>query len=384
MPATEADVDQRLVDALFAVGVSLAVAVVIAADLDETGRAEPGAYLFALAFGTLVLARRRLPRLVLGLTVLGIFVYYMVGYPPIGIALPAVVALYSTAEAGHTRWAVAAGALLVVVAATALIHEGRPLDYLFSYELLTNVALVAAAIALGLSVRARREAREHQERLHRVLVAEQHRQVQQQLHDERMRIARDLHDVVGHTLSVIAVHGNVASEAIARDDEAARRAVQQIAETASGTMRELRATVRALREPGTEPERGALGLSAVPQLVAAAREAGVEVTARLEVPDHRLDGAVDAAAYRIVQEALTNVLRHSGARHASVRARLRDGAVAIAVTDDGRGTTAVTRPGAGLVGMQERAAVLGGQVTFGTSDEGGFAVHAVLPVRVGS
>lgn len=381
-PAPEAGVDQRLVDALFAVGVSLAVAIVIAVDLDGTGRAEPGAYLFALAFGALVLARHRVPRLVLALTVVGIFVYYIFGYPPIGIALPAVAAVYSSAEAGHTRWAVAASGLLVVVAATALIHEGRPLEYVLSYELLTNVALVAAAIALGLSVRARREAREHQERLHEVLVAEQRRQAQQQLHDERMRIARDLHDLVGHTLSVITVHGNVAAEAIARDDDAARRAVRQIAETAAGTMRELRATVKALRDPGTEPERGALGLSAVPQLVAAAREAGVEVTTRVEVPEGRLDGAVDAAAYRIVQESLTNVLRHSGARHASVRAAVRDETLEVGVTDDGRGGASETRPGSGLVGMQERAAVLGGRVSFGTADEGGFAVRAVLPVRV--
>lgn len=381
-PPMAEGVDQRLIDALFGMGVTLAVAVVIAADLDQTGRAGPGAYLFAVGFGALVLLRRRSPRAVLAFTVLAIFLYYVFQYPPIGIALPAVAALYSAAEAGRTGWAAGAGAVLVSVATVALVHEGRPGNYIFSYELLTNVALVAAAIALGVSVRARREARHHQERLHRVMLAEQAREAEQRRQKDRMRIARDLHDVVGHTLSVIAVHGNVAAEAIGHDDAAVRRAVAQITDTTSATMRELRATVKVLRSPGAAPERGTVGLSGVPQLATAARDAGVDVTVELELDRLRLDGAVDAAAYRIVQESLTNILRHSAAARARVQARVRDRRLELAVDDNGRGPMGEVRPGAGLSGMQERALVLGGQVSFGTSDEGGFAVRATLPVRV--
>lgn len=277
----------------------------------------------------------------LTLTVLAIFVYYSFGDPPSGVRLPAGVGLV---------------------------------------EMARHAALLAAAIMLGVIERARRETWERHERPHRVSMAEQARQAKLQLQEERMRIARDLHDVVGHTLSVIAVHGNVATEAIGHDDDAARRAVLMISDTTSATMRELRATVTMLRSPGPEPERGAVGLSAVPQLVRATREAGVAVDVDLQVPDRRLDGEVDAVGYRIVQESLTNVLRHSGADHAAVRAAVHDGHLELAVSDDGCGPGTAIRPGTGLIGMQERVTVLGGRVWFGASEDGGFAVRAELPV----
>ncbi|TNC18318.1 sensor histidine kinase [Georgenia sp. 311] len=384
VPLSTDGVDQRLVDAVLGVGVTLGVAATIAVDLDETGRADPGAYLFAGVFGALVLARRQAPRAVLVATVLGVFLYYALGYAPIGIALPAVVALASAAEAGHTRWAVGAGTVLVSAAAVALVEEGRPLDYLVSYEMLTNVALVATAVTLGASIRARREARRHQEQLHRVVLAEQAREAEQRLREERLSIARDLHDVVGHALSVIALHGNVAAEAIGRDEDVARRAIGQIGRTTSATMRELRATVKVLRSPGGRPELATLGLAGVPDLVSAARETGVDVVAELDVPGGVLDGAVDAAAYRIVQESLTNALRHSGASRVTVRAGLDGGRLELTVCDDGCGPGDALRPGAGMAGIEERAVTLGGGVSFGRSDDGGFAVRARLPVRVGT
>ena len=141
-PAEE--VDPRLVDAVLAAAMAVVVAVVAAADLEGTGRAGALAYLFAAGFGALLLARRHAPRLVLVLTVLGIFVYYMFQLPPIGIALPAVAALFSAAEADRTRTAVAAGLVLVSVAAYFRVEEGLPASYLVSYDLLTDVALVAA------------------------------------------------------------------------------------------------------------------------------------------------------------------------------------------------------------------------------------------------
>jgi hypothetical protein len=135
-------VDRRLTDGLLASTQTLTVALVIAADLERTGRATAGAYLFAVGFGALVLAGRRAPRLVLALTVLGIFVYYSRDFPPIGIALPAVAVLYRAADVGALRWAVGSGAVLVGVAAWARVYDGLPTTYLLSYELLTNAALV--------------------------------------------------------------------------------------------------------------------------------------------------------------------------------------------------------------------------------------------------
>ena len=381
-------VDRRLTDGLLATTQTLTVALVIAADLERTGRATAGAYLFAVGFGALVLAGRRTPRLVLALTVLGVFVYYSRDFPPIGIALPAVAALYRAADVGVLRWAVGSGAVLVGVAAWARVHDGLPTTYLLSYELLTNAALVAAAIALGVSVRARRETRSHQQRLQELTAAEQVREAERRLQAERVRIAQDLHDSVGHAMSVIALHGHVAAEAIGRDDDAARRAVEQIGAATSAQLRELRATVKLLRFPAADLERGTVGLSGLGRLVAAARDAGVDVDLDVSVDDGCLDGAIEAAAYRIVQESLTNVIRHSGATHAAVTAGVRGNRLELVIADDGPGRCPVeparSEGGHGLVGMRERAAVLGGQLRAGRGEGGGFVVQAVLPVRLGS
>jgi signal transduction histidine kinase len=395
-------VDQRLTDALLATAQTLTVALVIAADLEGTGRANVGAYLFAVGFGVLVLAGRRVPVTVLVLTVLGIFAYYSVDFPPIGIALPAVAALYRTADVDATRWAVSTGSVLVAVAAWARVRDGLPTTYLLSYELLTNVALVAAAIALGVSVRARRETRESQERLQALTAAEQAREAERRLQAERVRIAQDLHDSVGHAMSVIALHGNVAAEAIGRDDETARRAVEQIGAATSDQLRELRATVKLLRSPAAGAERGTVGLSGLGRLAEGAREAGLGVDLDVDVQEGCLDRAIEAAAYRIVQESLTNVLRHSRAAHAAVTAGVRGDRLELVITDDGPGACPDDGPrpgtvhrsevgscpddapagGTGLTGMRERATVLGGEVHAGRRNGGGFVVHAVLPTRL--
>lgn len=329
-----------------------------------------------------MLVRRHVPRLVLGLTVFGIFVYYALEFPPIGIALPAVAALYSAAEAGRTWWAAGAGVVLVGVAAYFRIEEGLPTAYLLSYELLTNVALAAAAIALGASVRLGRATRLHQEQLRAMTAAEREREAERRVQAERMRIARDLHDVVGHTMSVIAVHGNVAAEALGRDDEVVRRALDQIRQATNATLNELRSTVKILRTPGTDVERGAVGVAGLPRLVDSAREAGIGVDLDVNLPD-TLDGALDAAVYRIVQESLTNVIRHANATRASVVARVNDGRLEVVVRDNGRGPQRAPgdTSGTGIIGMRERVTVLGGQFFAGPAD-GGFVVHASLPLRL--
>ncbi|WP_336713146.1 sensor histidine kinase [Arthrobacter sp. USHLN218] len=381
------DVDPRLVDGLLAAGMSIVVAVVATADIEDTGRAGPLSYFFAAGFGALMLARRHRPRLVLVLTVLGIFVYYAVQLPPIGIALPAVAALYSAAEADRTRAAIATGAVLVSVAAYARVEEGVPAAYLFSYDLLTDIALVAAAIALGVSVRSRREARAHQEQVRLLIAAEERREADRRRQAERVGIARDLHDTIGHTLSVIAVHSNVAAEAIGHDEAAAARAVEQIRAATSATLRELRATVKLLRTPGSQSvEPSSIGLAGLPRLAARAEEAGMNVTLEMHADPRKLDAAVDAAAYRIVQESLTNVLRHSAAGRATVVARLRNGTLDLRITDDGHGAPgrdpSTKGGGRGIQGMAERVGLLGGTFTAGNRAGGGFEVRATLPGRL--
>lgn len=364
-------VDPRVTDVVLAIAMALLVAVVIAADPDAAHHAGPGAYLFAAGFGALVLLRRRLPRTVLVVTVLAVFVYYTFQFAPIGMALPAIAALYSAAEMGRTGWAVGGGAVLVAVA-TYYRVTGTAEEYLTPYDLVTNLALVAAAIALGVAVRLSREARVHQAHA-----------AEQRLQAERLRIARDLHDVVGHNLSVIALHSGVAAEAVGRDDDAARGALEHVRQATSGTLHELRSTVRVLRAPvGDAANPAPTGLAGVEALAASARATGLAVDVTLDVPGGVLDGAIDAAAYRIAQESLTNALRHAGASRVTVSARVDGGRLAIRVSDDGRGAGPAPVPGSGISGMRERAAVLGGTLTTGDAPGGGFVVAADLPLRL--
>ncbi|MBZ2194910.1 sensor histidine kinase [Occultella gossypii] len=384
--ARSGDSDQQtLTDAVLAGGVALAVGVVIAADLQQTGPAGPDAYIFPLGFGALMLIRRRFPRTVLILTVLGISAYYALQYPPVGIALPTAAALYSAAELGRAGSAWAAAAFLVVGSSYFRIRDDQPAAYVFSYELLTNVALMAVAIALGANVRMRREARRQQERLDAMSSLERTRLAELQVREERLQLARDLHDAVGHTMSVISVQSNVAADAIGRrDDDGAAKAVEQIRSTASATMKELRSTVDLLRSPRQGPLRTTGGLTGVGKLVESARDAGVEVDLQMSVDPERLSSSVDTAAYRIVQEALTNVVRHSGGTKATMRVDLTDGLLTIEIVDNGRGVDPTEDPtgasGHGLVGMRERAAALGGRLHAAGVPGGGFAVRAELPM----
>lgn len=368
-------VDPRVTDVALGIAMALVVAVVIAADRDAAAHAGPGAYLFAAGFGALVLLRRRLPRVMVVATVLAVFVYYALRFAPIGMALPAIAALYSAAEVRRTGWAVGGGAVLVAVATYYRVTGDDAEEYLTPYDLVTNIALAAAAVALGVAVRLSREARQHEARA-----------AEQRLQAERLRIARDLHDMVGHDLSVIALHSGVAAEAVGRDDDAARSALAHVREATSGTLHALRSTVRVLRGPvdATSPAPGTspTGLAGVEVLAEPARAAGLRVRVELDVPDGALDGAVDAAAYRIVQESLTNVLRHAEATRVTVAAHVAGDRLLVRVADDGRGAGPRLVPGSGISGMRERASLLGGSLVVHDDQEGGFVVHADLPTRL--
>ncbi len=372
-----------MADIVLALAMASMVATVIAAAGYRTGRLQVAAFAFAAAFGALVLVRHRWPGAVLVATVLGIFTYYALELPPIGIALPAVAALYSAAELGRTRSAAVAGLVLVATSACFRIADGLPATYLLSYELITNVALVAAAIALGATVRSRREIARQQELVRRMREADQGRAAELRLHAERLRIARDLHDSVGHWLAVIALHSNVAAEAVGTDDAGAADAIEQVRKASRDSLRALRATVKVLRSPtpaGIEPD--ATGIADIPRLVATVQAAGLDVHTSGEVRPGEVDDRVDATAFRIVQEALTNTLRHSRARQASIHLEIEAGTLQIEVADDGRAEQPITPGGHGLRGMAERARALGGGLTAGPQPRGGFLVSATLPTRL--
>lgn len=369
-----------LTDASLAVAVTLVISLVIAADAESSPL--PGVA-WAIGFGALMLLRRRLPLTVLAMTVFGIFAYYALNLPPIGMVLPAVGALYSTAEVRRTSLAVLGAAVLIAVSTFYRFDDLDPRAQLTGYGFVTELALAAAAIALGSVVRLVRETRTQSARIAALTAAEESRAAEARMHSERVRIARDLHDTIGHTLSVASLHTSVAAEAEDPDDRAA--ALERVRGATSEALRELRRTVKVLREESaSETDSGpasTLGLASVSTVVDAARATGLDVTVDLDVDPDRLPRAVDAAAFRIVQESVTNVLRHSGASAARVSAQVHGDELIVRIVDDGHGGSADTEPGAGIRGMRERAGLLGGRLGAGPSDEG-FTVTAHLPIDV--
>jgi signal transduction histidine kinase len=205
--------------------------------------------------------------------------------------------------------------------------------------------------------------------------------------EERLRLARELHDVVAHAISVIAVQSGVGAHVAKTQPEEAAKALAAIEVTSRAALIELRRLLGVLRQEG-EPE-GSLapvpGLADLDALLAEVAKAGLGVRLRVEGTPSPLPAGVDLSAYRIVQEALTNVVKHAGPARAQVVVGYRDHDVTVEVTDDGRGVTAPTgdgraRVGHGLIGMRERVQVFGGDLEAGPRPGGGFRVAARLPL----
>jgi signal transduction histidine kinase len=200
--------------------------------------------------------------------------------------------------------------------------------------------------------------------------------------EERLRIARELHDSLTHSISVIQVQAGVAEHLARKRGEDVPPALAAIREAGTDAARELRATLSVLRS--TEDGDGS-GLCQLERLVARSRAAGLPVTVTVTGTERPLPPDVDQAAYRIVQEALTNVSRHAGQACASVRLHYAPGALTVQVDDDGQGhSTRPAGPGLGLVGMRERVSALGGRLSAGPQDGRGFQVRAELPAPVPS
>ncbi|MCZ7437890.1 sensor histidine kinase [Micromonospora sp. WMMC241] len=199
--------------------------------------------------------------------------------------------------------------------------------------------------------------------------------------DERRRIAGELHDLVAHQVAAMQVLATGARRALHRDPGAADRAMAAVEDTGRAALRELHRLLRVLRPAGPAAELAPQpGLSGIATLARAARDAGLPVTVRTSGPLGSVPDGVALAAYRVVQEALTNVLRHAGPAAALVRLAAVGGALTVEVTDTGRGPGAPDRIGHGLVGMRERVALYGGILRTGAAPGGGFRVYARIPL----
>src|SRR5690606_36637904 len=210
--------------------------------------------------------------------------------------------------------------------------------------------------------------------------------------DERLAIARELHDVLAHDISLISVQAGVALHLLDQRPEQARPALTAIRDASREALGQLRSTLDVLRQGEAAPRAPTAGMRDLDAVVERTRATGLTVDLCVSGPVHPLPADVDLAALRIVQEALTNVVRHADARRAAVRVDYRDGAITLQIDDDGRGPNgagpgvgpdASDVPGRGLVGMRERAVALGGSFEAGPRPGRGFRVRATLPTDRG-
>jgi signal transduction histidine kinase len=325
-----------------------------------------------------LLLRRHYPLASLaGVTLFGAL-FLAHGLPPFSVQLIVLVAIYTTvADSRLTRLqaiAVSLGAGAILGA--AIIYSDLPRQ---NANWAMDAAWILAAIFLGDSVRSRRAYELEAERTR----DEEHRR---RLSDERVRIARELHDVVGHNISLITVQAGAGEHVLYKDQAQAREAFANIRNASHETMQELRSMVGVLRDaspngaPQTVPTQG---LDALDSLIKAVTDAGQEVELSVRGRRHALPGVVDLSAYRILQEALTNAVRHAPHSRVQVNVNYTTDGVSLEVTN-GRGDEPPTRDtggGLGLVGMRERVQAIGGKLEAGPSTDGGFTVKAVLPAQ---
>jgi signal transduction histidine kinase len=340
------------------------------------------AYLLLAGGAAALLFRLRWPLGVLAVTVACALAYAARNYPEGPSSLAIFPALWTVAITVPRRQAwLAAVATAVAVAAAEMVFYG---DTMFDGEPLYAAVTVFAAMWWGEAVRVRRayvaELRDRAERAERTREEEARRRVD----EERMRIARELHDVVSHTIGVISVQAGVAAHLLHRRPEQAADSLAAIRQASDEALGELHAMLGVLRggDDGRAPLAPAPGLAELDALVAQAAGAGVEVRVVVQGEPRRLPPAVDLACYRVVQESLTNVVRHAGASRAEVTVSHHGGGVVVEVVDDGSGRAgpASAGSGQGIVGMRERARALGGTLEAGPRPQGGFRVRASLPL----
>ena len=345
-----------------------AVTVVVQDRQEPEDLALAGAALL-VATGVPLVWRRRAPVVVLVLVAVATVAYGVADLPDPPLQFPLLLALYTVAA--HRPRRVSIRCLLAMAAAGVVaLVAARDTD---AADVAVSFLCAVTAWALGDSARTQRERAAW-------LEGRRAEEARQAAADERLRIARDLHDIVAHSVSVMAVQAEAAQEVLAVRPERAERAMADVADTARATLAELRRLLGVLRsdaERAPQPD-----LDGVGELVESVRRAGLAVEVRTQGEPRPVAGLAGVTVYRVVQEALTNVLKHAGAERADVELRFGPEALVVTVTDDGRGRSGGPPDGGGhgLAGMRERLAVLGGTLDAGPRPEGGFSVRARLPV----
>jgi signal transduction histidine kinase len=348
------------------------------ASQDQHGRRpfDAGAVALVVVAAGALAWRRRYPVPVLGVVFGAALVYFVLGYAAGPIWLALIIAYFTAVVAGH-RLAAAAVAVLgfSIFPWLDYLLRDRPGPSLVGIAGLAAWLLVLLGAAEAIRIRRERMAE---------AVRMREEEARRRAGEERLRIARELHDALGHHLSLINMQSGVALHLNKELPEQVRNSLEAIKQASKEALAELRSVLDILRQEGEPAARSPTStLARLDELVAQAAAAGLVVQVETDGEVRRLPFAVDVAAFRIVQEALTNVSRHAGPATATVRVSYGEGDLTVQVDDDGRKPPPPGRApgsGKGIVGMRERAAALGGDLQAGPQPGGGFRVQARLPL----
>jgi signal transduction histidine kinase len=369
--------------ALVAAGISTALLV-----FNPTVRGLPRGtlalgYVLVLLHTLPLAGRRRFPGAVLALSVASGLAVAALGLPPEILGVAILVAVYTVAAYGDRCVPLVGLAVAEVGSAAVQLTSGR-----FQAPTVVNNALViGAAWLVGHFVGVRRAYIRQLEERTAELERARAELARRAVVEERLRLARELHDVVAHAMSVIAVQSGVGAHVASTQPEEAAKALAAIEATSRAALEELRRLLGVLRQEG-EPQGDLApvpGLADLDSLLAEVAKTGLAVKLQMEGTPSPLPPGVDLSAYRIVQEALTNVVKHAGRARAQVTVGYHDQNVTVEVTDDGRGAMTSASDGRvgsghGLIGMRERVAAFGGDLEVGPGLDGGFRVAARLPL----
>lgn len=370
---------------------AIVLSAVVIAGMTQSGTAtingkppravDAGAVALALASSLPIAYRRRRPITVLGATAVAVTAYQLLRYPGSGQELGAVVAAYSVGAYSRNRRQVTRAAVSLLLGLTLLnivhaIADHKTLES--ASNVVGNVIIFGAAFIMGDNVRRRRqrifdlEERAAHETREREMLA------RQTVADEQRRIARELHDVVAHSLSVMVVQAGAARRVVGTRPDQAAEALGHIESTGRDALNEMRRLLGVLRGEGSTTMDPQPSLDQLDQLATA--DPSLPVRVAISGTPRRLPPSVDMQAFRIVQEALTNVRKHAGPARASVDIDYSTDHVQVTVADDGRGASVPDGAGHGLVGMRERVSLVGGTLQAGPRPGGGWLVRATLPV----
>ncbi len=378
---------QRLVDLMLMLPLAVMATITPAMMVDRTGPHPEASWPIhlALVFGSCVplIWRRRWPRMAFIFIVLTAFAQWLGQLGITAANLAIMVALYTVAVECGFRWACAALVVVETGAAMAIYSAWHEDPFAANWKTMIPFSIFIGAIWLcGLYINTRRKyTRSLEERAER-LERERDAQVQVAAAAERARIAREMHDVIAHSISVMVVQADGARYTVDTDVQRGKRAMEAIGTTGRQALAEMRRMLGVLREDGETTLAPQPGVDQLTELVEQIRSAGLPVDLTVHGVPVELTTGLQLAVYRIVQEALTNARKHAGpGATAKVRLSYGDHTIEVRIRDDGRGSVPGDGRGHGLIGMRERVAVYGGSVRAEPVPGGGFEVVARLPVK---